>query len=78
MEKRVKVNWYKLLYSLGDQALIGYFWKWYNSHKVKSKSRAARNVLVHYYSTTIAPKVVDFYLKLNQSRKALSYNYYAV
>lgn len=51
----VKINYYGVLYAVGDKDLIRYFWHWYRSHKVKSKHRAARCVLLKYYSTTAIP-----------------------
>lgn len=62
--KRVRVNWYRLLYSVKDDNLIAFFWKWFNTHNVKSKQRAARCVLIRYYSTTPAPVSVLKHLHL--------------
>lgn len=73
-KKRVRVNWYRLLYSLKDDKLIAFFWKWFNSHKVKSKQRAARFVLIRYYSTTPCPKSVLKYFDLSQNVKVCDLN----
>lgn len=73
--KRVRVNWYKLLYSLKDEKLISYFWKYYNTHKL-SKNRCARYCLINYYSTTSMPEVVKKYFTLNSDIKKMSYNFY--
>lgn len=74
--KRVKIAWYKLIYDLNDDGLIKYFWFWYNTHKVKSKDRAARNVLMRYYSTTSMPERVKKLLCLNNDIKTVSFNLY--
>ena len=56
--KTPRINWYNLIYLIGDQDLISMFWKKYNSSKVKSKKRIARCVLISYYSTIPAPDFV--------------------
>lgn len=66
--KRVRINWYKLLYQVDDPELISCFWKYYNCHKIKSKNRCARFVLIHYYSTTPAPDFVKKAFNFNRDR----------
>lgn len=73
---RISFNWYKVLYQTGDQKLISYFWRWYNSHKVKSKKRAARCVLIKYYSTTPAPDFVLDCMSFNHDARLARINSY--
>ena len=75
---RVNFDWYQALYKTGDERLIKYFWYWYNHHKVKSKNKAARCVLIHYYSTNACPRWLENMLCFKKLKTALAYNYYAV
>ena len=74
--KRIAIDWYKLLYDTKDQKLINQFWYKFNHCKVKSKNRVARFVLIHYYSTTVAPDFVRKALSFNYDRKLVSVNLY--
>lgn len=74
---KLRIDWYKLLYSTKDEVLIGMFWKFYNSHRL-SKNRAARSVLVHYYSTTPAPDFVKKHLTLKHDIELVRFNFYEV
>lgn len=74
--KRKTINWYQLLYQTNDKALISFFWKWYNIHKVKSKNRAARSVLIKYYSTITAPDFVQRAFSFYRDCEVVRYGLY--
>lgn len=76
-KEKVKVNWYQVLYSVGDEKLIAAFWRFYNTHKM-SKNRCARCVLMKYYSTTGMPEKVKKYFTLKRDLEMVRYNIYAV
>lgn len=74
-KKKVKVNWYQVLYAQNDEKLIAAFWKFFNSHRM-SKNRCARYVLQKYYSTTSMPVDVKKYFTLRHDIKLVSLNLY--
>lgn len=74
--RKVRVDWYKVLYELKDEKLINFFWYWFNHHNVKSKLRAARFVLLRYYSTTSMPERVIKLFSINHDIKTVRFNLY--
>lgn len=75
--KRLRINWFKILYSTGDKVLIDMFWDYFKKHRI-SKNRTARLVLLHYYSTASVPvpaQVANAF-SFNRDRKAAQFNAY--
>lgn len=75
--KRLRINWYKVIYQTKDEGLMSEFWKFFKCHRI-SKNRAARAVLLHYYSTTrkVPPICVTEAFSFNQNRKFAQFNAY--
>lgn len=65
-----------MIYKVHDPSLTAMFWAYYNKHRLKSKNRCARYVLIHYYSTTPAPDFVKKALSLNSDIKIVHQNLY--
>lgn len=75
-KSKLRIDWYQAVYATKDEKLIREFWYFYNTHRL-SKNRAARCVLIHYYSTTAeCPEFIIKLLCLRRTIRKAKWNYY--